>query len=136
MKQSQLGVPASLLEAHGAVSEPVARAMAEEALRISGADEALSITGIAGPARNDAPSEKPVGTVFIGLTRKTQTATHTIVRHFQFPGDRFTVRDRSAKAALQMLRFALMNQPDNLPMLWESRRAFPNASVALEEAQH
>ena len=119
MKISELNIPKTLIESCGAVSEPVALAMAEGALAASGADDALAITGIAGPARSDQPTEKPVGTVFTALARRQKGQIHSTVRHFQFPGDRLTVRDRAAKAALQMLRFSLMNEPDDVPLLWE-----------------
>lgn len=123
MKVAHLNVPGDLIDRHGAVSEPVARAMAEGALAVSGADEALAITGIAGPVRNDQPTEKPVGTVFIALASRRQSRSRILVRQFAFPGDRSAVRDRAAKAALQMLRFSLMQQPDDLPLLWESSNA-------------
>lgn len=119
MKASQLNVPLQLIEEHGAVSKEVAAAMAEGALAASGADDALAITGIAGPARDDQPSAKPIGTVFIALSRERGGRRDTFVRHFIFPGDRISVRDRACKAALQILRFSLLNQPDNVPLLWE-----------------
>lgn len=119
MKHEQLGVPLELLERHGAVSEPVAAAMAAGALRASGADHALSITGIAGPVRTNAPSEKPVGTVFIAHAHRLSDRVHTVVRRFQFPGDRIMVRDRSAKYALQMLRLSLLHQPSDVPLMWD-----------------
>ncbi len=62
-KRDLLGVPQSMLDEHGAVSEPVARAMAEGALRVSGADVAVAVTGIAGPSGGS--EEKPVGTVWL-----------------------------------------------------------------------
>ncbi len=113
LKQSCLAVPTEVLAERGAVSEATARAMAEGALKASGADYSLAITGIAGP--DGGTSDKPVGTVFIGLGRVGQVA----VRQFAFPGDRSAVRDRSAKSALQMLRFALLGVPDETPLLWE-----------------
>jgi nicotinamide-nucleotide amidase len=135
MKSSQLKVPASFIERCGAVSEPVARAMAESALAQSGADDALAITGIAGPPRDDLPSEKPLGTVFIALARKRGGSAYTLVRHFIFPGDRLTVRDRAAKAALQMLRFALLDQPDDVPLLWEFVALDPNPPAIRSHAR-
>jgi nicotinamide-nucleotide amidase len=65
---SELGVPARLLEKHGAVSAEVAQAMAEGALRGSGADLAVAVTGIAGPT--GGTPEKPVGLVYFGLATK------------------------------------------------------------------
>jgi PncC family amidohydrolase len=126
-------VPQAMLDQHGAVSEQVARAMSEGALRISGADDALAITGIAGPVREDEPSEKPVGTVYIGLARRDGAYIVTTTRRFQFPGDRTAVRDRSAKMALQMLRFSLLDQPADLPLLWEY--ANPRADAMKAPAQ-
>jgi nicotinamide-nucleotide amidase len=67
-KRDVLGVPQELLDAHGAVSEPVVRAMAEGALRVSGADIAVAVTGIAGP--DGGTPEKPVGTVWLAWASK------------------------------------------------------------------
>ncbi|RYD84764.1 MAG: CinA family protein [Verrucomicrobiaceae bacterium] len=67
-KRDVLGVPQELLDTHGAVSEPVARAMADGALRVSGADVAVAVTGIAGP--DGGTPEKPVGTVFLAWAAK------------------------------------------------------------------
>ncbi len=103
MKTSQLGVPTELIDLHGAVSEPVARAMAEGALTRGKASLALSVTGIAGP--EGGTIHKPVGTVFIGLASKTKA---TSVFRLDLGGDRVAVRDRAAKSALQLLRFDLM----------------------------
>lgn len=115
LKTSCLDVAAPLIESHGAVSEPVAVAMAAGALSRGGADEALAITGIAGP---DGGSEaRPVGTVFIALARRG--AADVAVRRFAFPGDRADVRDRAAKSALQMLRFALLDVGPDVRLLWE-----------------
>jgi nicotinamide-nucleotide amidase len=93
-KQEMLGVPAELLAAHGAVSEPVARAMAEGAL--PGVDLAISLTGIAGPSGGTAA--KPVGLVHIAC------ATRTATRHERhvFPGDRGAIREASLDAALSL----------------------------------
>jgi nicotinamide-nucleotide amidase len=100
-KRALLGVPADLLVDHGAVSEPVARAMAEGARAATGATYALSVTGIAGPG--GATADKPVGLVFIGCAG----AAETTVRRYEFPGDRATVRGWSVAAALHLLRRAL-----------------------------
>jgi nicotinamide-nucleotide amidase len=105
-KTEQLGVPADLLSRHGAVSEPVAIAMADGARKRSHAVFALAITGIAGPGGGSA--EKPVGTVCIALSR---LGAQPQVRTFIFHGDREMVRDRSAKTALTMLRFHLLGKP-------------------------
>jgi len=101
-KTALLGVSEALLQQHGAVSEPVARAMAEGARRRFGADFALATTGISGP---DGGSEtKPVGTVFIALAR----AEGTHCDHFVFPLDRTRHRQLTAQVGLDWLRRALL----------------------------
>jgi nicotinamide-nucleotide amidase len=97
-KQDFLGVPAELLREHGAVSEPVARAMADGARRRSGTDFALSVTGIAGPA--GGTEAKPVGTVFIGLA----TSERALVERFLNPFDRQTFKWVTSQQALDLLR--------------------------------
>lgn len=101
-KVRELGVRADTIEKHGVVSEPAAREMAEGARRKSGADFALSVTGIAGPEGGTA--EKPVGTVFIGL------ASGEGVRIWRelFPLDRWAFKWRVAQAALNRLRLELL----------------------------
>jgi PncC family amidohydrolase len=96
-----LGVDPALLEAHGAVSEPVCRAMAEGVKSRSGADWALSVTGIAGPEGGSV--EKPVGTVFIGLAGPSGTE----VKQFSFGGDREQLRWRTVVKAVELLWRAL-----------------------------
>jgi nicotinamide-nucleotide amidase len=99
MKTAVLGVPAELLAAHGAVSEPVARAMAEGARRVSGADLALAITGIAGP--DGGTPDKPVGLVHLALAHAGGTEAH----RRQFPArDRGFVRALAAHGALDLVR--------------------------------
>lgn len=104
-KQKLLEVSPALLNQHGAVSEEVVAAMARSALRHAAADHALAISGIAGP--DGGTPDKPVGTVCIALASDERTAART----FRFVGDRETIRDRSAKMALSMLRFHLSGQP-------------------------
>lgn len=105
-KEKTLGVPADLLAVHGAVSEPVAAAMAEGARRVSGADSALSTTGIAGPG--GGTESKPVGTVYIGLA----SAGHpTVVRRCYFPLDRVTFKHMTTSAALDLLRRQVLGLP-------------------------
>jgi nicotinamide-nucleotide amidase len=101
-KHDMLGVPLALIEQHGAVSEAVARAMAEGALAHSRAQVAISITGIAGPSGGS--TAKPVGTVWLGVARRTPQgiATHATLRHYS--GDRAQVR---LQAATQALRAAI-----------------------------
>jgi len=98
VKTGLLEVPPALLEAHGAVSDPVARAMAEGACRRLGADAAVSVTGIAGPGGGSAA--KPVGTVWFGVTTSGETSAH----HAIFPGSRHEIRARAAQTALWLLR--------------------------------
>ena len=98
-KRDMLGVPWGVLEGYGAVSESVARRMAEGALRQSGADLAVSCTGIAGPG--GATPGKPVGLVFIGAARKGG-ATQVLRR--VFPGDRTAVRAATVEQALALAK--------------------------------
>jgi nicotinamide-nucleotide amidase len=97
-KEELLGVPEHLLRAHGAVSEPVARAMAEGVCRISGSPCGLAVTGIAGPDGGSA--EKPVGTVYIACA----TPEGIEVRRCRFDGDRVAIKWQSSQTALDMLR--------------------------------
>lgn len=108
MKTAQVGVPADLIERHGAVSAPVVEAMARGALERSGADYALSTSGIAGPG--GGTGEKPVGTVWIGLAWRDNGQARSFARLAHLPGDRETIRDRSAKCALQLLRLHLLRE--------------------------
>lgn len=96
-KARMVGVGEATLAAHGAVSEPVAREMAEGALTRAQVDIALSCTGIAGPG--GATPGKPVGLVFIGCARRG--APTTVERHV-FPGDRTAVRAATVAAALRL----------------------------------
>ena len=98
-KAELLGVDPNLIWAHGAVSEPVARAMADGALAHSVADIAVAVTGIAGPGGGSA--EKPVGLVHLALARRGRTTVH---RRCEFGGaGRSVVRMRAADVALDML---------------------------------
>jgi nicotinamide-nucleotide amidase len=102
-KTELIEVPAELIASHGAVSEPVARAMAEGALKFSRADVAVAITGIAGPG--GATPTKPVGLVHFGLARKGAETRHLERRY----GDlgRETVRRRAVEDALALLEQAV-----------------------------
>ena len=100
-KQRFLGVRAETLARHGAVSEPVARAMAEGAREKFGADFALAVTGIAGPA--GGTKAKPVGTVFIALAG----APGTVVERKFNPYGRERFKDLTAQQALEILRARL-----------------------------
>lgn len=101
-KTSSVGVPAELIAAHGAVSEPVARAMAEGAAERAGADFGIGITGIAGPGGGTA--EKPVGTVFIALAER---GGDTVCSREMFPTDRETFKELATQAALDLLRLRI-----------------------------
>ncbi len=97
-KREMLGVSWDVLLGHGAVSEPVARAMAAGALAHSLADIAVSVTGVAGPAGGS--DEKPVGLVHLAAVRKGH---ETIAERHIFPGDRDAIRRISVLTALAML---------------------------------
>jgi len=101
-KQNFLGVNAAALEEHGAVSEVVARQMAEGARQRCRADYAISVTGIAGPSGGS--EAKPVGTVFIGLAYEKATV---VKRQFN-PFDRETFKYATSQQAMDMLRCALL----------------------------
>ncbi len=109
VKQTRLGVSAETLESHGAVSEQTAQEMARGARQAVGASVGLSVTGIAGPAGGTL--EKPIGTVFIGVSSDAGEE----VRHFVFSGDRQSVRVQSEGAALAFLRDHLQGSaPEDL----------------------
>ena len=98
-KIEQLGVPPALIAAHGAVSAPVARAMAEGALAHSRADLTVSVTGIAGPG--GASETKPVGLVHLAAARRGRPTRH---QDTVFPGDRDAVRAAAVRAAFALVR--------------------------------
>jgi nicotinamide-nucleotide amidase len=102
-KTELLGVPADLIAAHGAVSEPVAVAMAEGARRVAAADVGVGITGIAGPG--GGTETKPVGTVAIAVAGPGDALR---VRVGMFPGTRHHVKMFSATTAIDMVRRALI----------------------------
>ncbi len=105
IKQSVLGVSENDLEKYGAVSEPVARQMAQGALKISGADIAVSVTGISGPDSDS--TKKPVGLVYIGLADKSNTWVKEIRTSRK---DRSYNRFVSASNALNMIRLYIDNK--------------------------
>jgi nicotinamide-nucleotide amidase len=96
-KQKFLGVRPETLAQHGAVSEAVAREMAQGALRAIGCDYSLAVTGIAGPG--GGTPEKPVGTVFIGVASARETR---VFRHFN-PGERLAFKELTSQQALEHL---------------------------------
>jgi nicotinamide-nucleotide amidase len=117
-KAGLVGVEPELIRAHGAVSEPVAAAMArgglERSALLGGAHHALAITGVAGPNASEA---KPAGTVWIARASGTDRSVDLDVRRFAFKGDRTAVRGWSARTALGMLRLGLTG--DDMPLLGE-----------------
>lgn len=96
-KSEQLGVPATLIDTHGAVSEDVARAMAAGALAHSHAQVAVAVTGVAGPTGGTA--EKPVGLVWFGFALPDRVLTEQM----HFAGDRAAVRAATVRHALTRL---------------------------------
>jgi len=97
-KTELLGVPAALIARHGAVSEAVARAMADGALQRAGVDLAVAVTGIAGPG--GATPGKPVGTVWLGLAQRGSPTRATLL---QLDGSRADVREQTVDHALHAL---------------------------------
>lgn len=100
-KISELGVPAHLIEKHGAVSEQVARAMAQGARKRAGTAFAIGVTGIAGPAGGS--EQKPAGLVYISVDSDKECET----KRFIFSHDRDSIRLRAAQTALNMLRLKM-----------------------------
>jgi nicotinamide-nucleotide amidase len=105
-KIEMIGVPAELIERHGAVSESVGRAMAEGALRNSRAQLSLAITGIAGPG--GGTEEKPVGTVVFAWANRLRTVCQTL----KLKGDRRQIRLQSAEHALRGI-LTLLDAPEH-----------------------
>ena len=102
-KTSRLGVPPALIAEHGAVSEPVARAMADGIRSRAGVDVGVAVTGIAGPGGGSA--EKPVGTVAIAVASAGEARSRT----FRFGGEREHVKFQASQAALDMVRRVLLS---------------------------
>ena len=97
VKNRILGVPQEVLDQYGAVSEPVAKAMAEGVRSLLEADISVSVTGLAGPGGDEYGN--PVGTVFIGYS----DADLTEVKHFLFCGDRESIRKQTVEEALKLV---------------------------------
>ena len=104
VKERALGVPHDILEEYGAVSEPVARAMAEGVRRLTCADIALSVTGVAGPDKDDRGHD--VGTVYMALSAKNETT----VQLLHLSGGRSAIRAAAADEMLRMLLTHLCKQ--------------------------
>jgi nicotinamide-nucleotide amidase len=104
-KVSQAGVPLELIEAHGAVSAEVARALADGARARLGADVGVGITGVAGPGGGS--EEKPVGLVWLSVTIAGHPPVEPVTRSVNLPGGRADVRDRATTVALHLVRRAL-----------------------------
>jgi nicotinamide-nucleotide amidase len=100
-KIRRLGVPRSVLQTHGAVSEAAVRAMAMGAMRRTGAQLAVAVTGIAGPG--GAVPGKPVGTVWLGWAKRRGRSVRVAVQLKHFRGDRESVRRKTVRLALQGL---------------------------------
>jgi competence/damage-inducible protein CinA-like protein len=106
VKVRELGVPAELIERHGAVSAEVAEAMARGARERLRADVAVSVTGVAGPG--GGTPEKPVGLVYL----HAEGPSGGLGREFSFPGDRGSIRARATVGALHLVRRLLTRSPD------------------------
>lgn len=104
-KIEMLNVDPKLIEENGAVSEPVARVLAERACACAGSNYSLATTGIAGPTGGSA--EKPVGTVYIALA---SADSKTVVKKFFFPTDRETFKQLTAQWALDLLRRKILKE--------------------------
>ena len=105
VKHLQLGVPRQLLEQLGAVSAPVAEAMAQGVRLRLGADVGLSVTGLAGPGGDDFGN--PLGTVYIGCSLEGSTLS----RKYSFRGDREAIRSQTVTAALELVLETLAQLP-------------------------
>jgi len=116
-KVADLGVRAETLRDHGAVSHETAIEMVRGALGRTGAGLAISTTGVAGPSGGS--EAKPVGTVYIAVAERNGSVSS---RRFHFPGDRATIRSRTAHLALACARFALLGEPARA-LLWAEGEA-------------
>ena len=101
-KETLLGVSPQTLQKAGAVSEATVKEMADGVLRLSGADFAVAVSGIAGP--DGGSRDKPVGTVWFAWAEKTGRAPRILAKKYQFDGDRRAVRANTVVVALQGLR--------------------------------
>jgi nicotinamide-nucleotide amidase len=106
-KERLLGVPNELLVQHGAVSEPVAGAMAEGVCKVAGTDYGLSVTGVAGP--EGGSEQKPVGLVFVGVSDEEGTEVERLDLS-AWRRSREAIRERSANRAFDLLRHRILGQ--------------------------
>jgi nicotinamide-nucleotide amidase len=106
-KERLLGVPREILIEHGAVSEPVARAMAEGVRKVAGTDYGLSVTGVAGP--DGGTEEKPVGLVFVGISDESGTVVERLDLS-AWRRSREAIRERSANRAFDLLRHRILER--------------------------
>jgi len=107
-KESILGVAARTLEHSGAVSEETVREMADGVLRLSGADLAVAVSGVAGP--DGGSEEKPVGTVWIAFAQRARGQSNIDAEKHVLGGDRATIRAQTVILALQGLRERLRSR--------------------------
>lgn len=120
LKTRLTGVDAELIQRHGAVSEPVARAMALGGLKALHTTHCAGITGVAGPDGGSA--EKPVGTVFVALASRLNGEERVDVRRLLITGDREDIRQRAGVAVLGMLHFAMEGYAVGEPkLIWQVR---------------
>jgi nicotinamide-nucleotide amidase len=105
VKVSQAGVPPELIDAHGAVSQEVAEALADGARVRLGADVGVGITGVAGPG--GGTEEKPVGLVWLSVSTGSHPPAEPLTRSVNLPGGRADIRDRATTVALHLVRRAL-----------------------------
>ena len=101
MKEALLGVKRETLEKHFAVSAQTAKEMALGVLERTGAEFAVSTTGVAGPSGDE--SGKPLGTVYIAIAKRTPAGMEAKAAEYHFPGDRSAVREQAAREALALL---------------------------------
>ncbi|PHQ81481.1 MAG: hypothetical protein COB69_04195 [Phycisphaera sp.] len=116
MKTRLVGVQQRTLKAHGAVSEETCTEMAIGGLERTGADYAISVTGIAGPA--GGTPDKPIGTVWIGVAALDGKRD---IRRFRFTGDRDQIRQHSATTAMAML-WGMLAKRGRLELFWETKQ--------------
>ena len=126
-KTKLLGVPKKVLKSEGAVSDRVARLMAEGVRKEAKADIGISATGIAGP--DGGTDEKPVGTVYIAVSLKDKTIARRLNLGRGGPGEREYIRELTAMNALDLARRAILNESEGLPFMVERNNNEGNADL-------